>query len=103
MLQAVVRAASDGATIFFSSHQLSEAERIADHVFILRRGEVVVQGKLDDLRQRYRRVNAVFGGMPPVEQLGKGGIERMETDGNMLSALVNGDAVTVAERARALV
>ena len=82
MLQAVVRAASDGATIFFSSHQLPEVERIAEHVFILRRGQVVVQGRLDDLRQRYRRVNVVFGGTPPIEQFRKG-----ESSGWKLTAM----------------
>src|SRR5207249_4681902 len=34
MLAAVVRAASEGAAVFFSSHQISEVERIADHVFV---------------------------------------------------------------------
>src|SRR5689334_18221415 len=37
MLEAIVRAAAEGSTVFFSSHQLSEVERIADDVFIIDR------------------------------------------------------------------
>jgi ABC-2 type transport system ATP-binding protein len=102
MLEEVVRAAGDGATVFFSSHQLSEAERIADQVFILRRGRVVVEGRLDELRESYRRINAVFDGPPPVEQLRAAGIKRVSIDGNTCSALVNGVAGDIADRTRAL-
>jgi ABC-2 type transport system ATP-binding protein len=102
MLQEIVHAASDGATIFFSSHQLSEAERIADHVFILRRGHIVLDGRLDELRERYRRINAVFDGPPPIEQLGPRNIEKVSVDGNSCSVLVSGAATDIAERTRAL-
>ncbi len=102
MLQEIVHAASDGATVFFSSHQLSEAERIADHVFILRRGHIVLDGRLDDLRERYRRVNAVFDGPPPIEQLRARNIARVTVDGNSCSVLVSEAAAEVADRTRAL-
>lgn len=102
MLQEIVHAASDGVTVFFSSHQLSEAERIADHVFILRRGHIVLDGRLDELRERYRRMNAVFGGPPPIEQLGPRNIERVTVEGNSCSVLVSGAAADIAERTRAL-
>ncbi|HEY6557901.1 MAG TPA: ABC transporter ATP-binding protein [Polyangiaceae bacterium] len=38
-----------GRTIFFSTHILSDVEVMCDEVTILRRGEVVVSGKLSDL------------------------------------------------------
>ena len=102
MLQEVVRAASDGATVFFSSHQLAEAERIADQAFIIRRGRIVLEGRLDELRERYRRINAVFDGPPPIEQLRQPGTERISVGGNTCSLLVSGAAAGIANRVRAL-
>ena len=52
-------------TVFFSSHQIAEVEQIADHVAIIDRGRAVVAGALDDLRERYRRMQLVFDGDAP--------------------------------------
>src|SRR5690242_12642856 len=46
----VVLSASEGITIFFSSHQLNEIEQIADHVSIIDRGAAIVADSLDDLK-----------------------------------------------------
>lgn len=102
MLQSVVRAAADGVSVFFSSHQLSEAERIADHVFILKRGHIVVEGPLDELRERYRRVNAVFVGPPPLDGLPMQSLANVQTEGHVLSALTKDNSEAVATKFREL-
>src|SRR4051812_40657357 len=38
-----------GRTVFFSSHILSDVEMLCDRVCILRKGEVVVSGKMSEL------------------------------------------------------
>jgi ABC-2 type transport system ATP-binding protein len=43
---------SAGRTIFFSTHILSDVETLCDNVVILRKGEVVVSGRLNDLLKR---------------------------------------------------
>jgi len=48
----IVDERAQGRTIFFSTHILSDVETLCDHVAILRRGEVVVQGALDELLAR---------------------------------------------------
>jgi len=51
MLQLLVtEVAERGVTVFFSSHQIAEVERIADHVVIIDRGRAVLDGSLDDMR-----------------------------------------------------
>jgi ABC-2 type transport system ATP-binding protein len=40
-----------GATVFLSSHILSDVERTCDHVIILRQGEVVFSSRMTDLRK----------------------------------------------------
>jgi ABC-2 type transport system ATP-binding protein len=39
----------EGRTVFISSHELSEVERICDRVAIINKGVIARQGKLDDL------------------------------------------------------
>jgi ABC-2 type transport system ATP-binding protein len=48
-----------GRTVFFSSHQLAEVERIADHMVMIKRGRTVVEGNIDEVRQGFRRVRCV--------------------------------------------
>jgi ABC-2 type transport system ATP-binding protein len=50
-----------GRTIFFSTHILSDVETLCDRVTILRQGEVVVSGRLDELLNRaVRRTDVVL-------------------------------------------
>jgi ABC-2 type transport system ATP-binding protein len=44
-------AAEDGRTILFSSHIVSDIERVASHVWLMREGEVAWQGELDRLKE----------------------------------------------------
>ncbi len=48
--------AGAGHTIFFSSHTLSEVERLCDRVAILREGKLVADETLEALRTRAKRV-----------------------------------------------
>ena len=48
-----------GATIFLSSHVLSEVQHVADDVAVLRSGRLIVQSTVDALRARARRRFAV--------------------------------------------
>jgi len=45
----IVEEANAGRTVFFSSHILSDVELLCDHVCILRKGEVVAKGSMDEL------------------------------------------------------
>jgi ABC-2 type transport system ATP-binding protein len=45
----ILEEASEGKTVFFSSHILSDVEMLCDRVCILRQGEVVVSGSIDEL------------------------------------------------------
>ena len=42
--------ASEGITIFLSSHLLSEIEQLCSHVAVMRAGEIVAQGSLEEIR-----------------------------------------------------
>ena len=56
-------AQAGGATIFLSSHVLSEVEHVCERVGIIRRGKLVKVERLEDLRQmRVRHVEVDFAG-----------------------------------------
>ena len=65
LLQALVAAAAEGTTVFFSSHQIAEVERVADHVCIIDHGRLVADTSLDQIRQEYRRITMGFSTDPP--------------------------------------
>jgi ABC-2 type transport system ATP-binding protein len=57
----IVEEKKRGKTIFFSTHILNDVETLCDRVVILRRGEVVVSGKVRDLlRSDVRRVEVTL-------------------------------------------
>ena len=93
---------SSGITIFFSSHQLSEVELIADHVGIVDQGRMVVSGCLDDLKARYQRVHVVLesGEGPPVRWPEGAGSIRQE--GRVVSMLCSHNADAIVEQARTI-
>jgi ABC-2 type transport system ATP-binding protein len=57
----------EGRTLLFSSHVLTDVERVADRVAILVDGALRVNAPLDVVKRRIRRVHAFFeGDAPPV-------------------------------------
>lgn len=59
----IVEERATGRTIFFSTHILGDVETLCDRVTILRKGKIVVHGKLDELlRREVQRVSVVLLG-----------------------------------------
>lgn len=54
----------DGRTIFLSSHQLAEIEQIADHIGIMDRGRILLEGPLEDIRSSFRRLTVTGSSLP---------------------------------------
>ncbi len=51
-MESMVDLAATGRTVFLSSHQLNEVERVASHVALLHKGKLILAEPLDDLRAR---------------------------------------------------
>ncbi len=56
--------AAEGRTIFLSSHNLAEVEKIADWVGIIDRGKLLLEAPLDGIRSDFRRISASGNGLP---------------------------------------
>ncbi len=53
-----------GCTIFFSSHQLEEVERIAEYVGVIDRGKLLIEARLDDIKSEFRLIIAAGNWLP---------------------------------------
>ncbi len=80
---------AEGTTVLLSSHILSEVERLADRVTIIRSGRAVESGTLAELRHlRRNRVRAeVSGPLPDLD--GLEGVHDVEVEGRVVSASVD--------------
>ena len=101
VLDLLIDAATSGATILLSSHQIGQIDRAADRVAIMRDGAIVLSGGLDDLREASRVVEATFASaIPDVGAIE--GVTRIETAGTTVRVHANGRAPAVAARLGAL-
>jgi ABC-2 type transport system ATP-binding protein len=75
----------EGRTVVISSHQLTDLERLADHVAILDGGRLVTMGRMDELVDRYVQVDARLttgGALPALD-----GVRLMARDGDRVRML----------------
>jgi ABC-type multidrug transport system ATPase subunit len=90
---ALVREARDsGATIFISSHVLSEVEHICDQVGIVRSGRLVAVAPLEDLAGiRAHRIEIEFADDAPLDRLRMvDGLEQLATEGRRVTGMLRG-------------
>ena len=86
MLQEV---ASEGRSVFLSSHTLSEVQQVADRVGIIRRGRLVALESLADLRSKaMRKIDIQFSG--------RVGENRFDGVDGVRDVTLSGDRVTLS-------
>jgi ABC-2 type transport system ATP-binding protein len=101
VLDLLIDAATSGATILLSSHQIGQVDRAADRVAIMRDGKIVVAGEIDALREASRVVEATFAQtIPDLGELDRS--MRIERVGTSVRAHADGRADAVAARFGAL-
>lgn len=89
-LMAEARAA--GATIFHSSHVLSEVDRTCDRVGILRDGRLVALMTVEEARKASARSMVVdFADDPPLDEIRATGVEVEKVDGRRVVLRVAGE------------
>jgi ABC-2 type transport system ATP-binding protein len=100
LLQSLVAQSAEGTTVFFSSHQIADVERIGDHVCILDKGRLVVDASLDDIRQSYRRIDLVFPSATGRCEFDIPGVENIRSGSHQMSILASGNSDAIVARAR---
>ncbi len=102
MLQRLVVQCSEGTTVFFSSHQIAEVERVADNVCMLHRGSLVLDSPMDRLRESYRQVDVGFSHLVNPSAMLMPGVENIRCDGRQMRITVRENAELVMGRANDL-
>jgi len=88
-----------GATIFFSSHVLSEVERLCRRVAIIRAGTLAAVEEIGALkRKRVSRVCAEFSSPFPPDQLSLPGVVSLQTDDRKAQFLYSGEMAPLLQR-----
>ena len=85
--------AAEGITIFLSSHLLTEIEQLCSHVAVMRAGEIVAQGSLDEIRAngQTRLILTVDNATGANEVLKEQGITKFNSVGSKITAAVASD------------
>jgi ABC-2 type transport system ATP-binding protein len=60
VLSLMINEAAKGHSVIFSSHQIGQVERAAEHIAVMDRGRLVLQGVVDDLKGDRKIVEGVF-------------------------------------------
>lgn len=102
VLQIVVSLAAEGASVFFSSHQIAEVEQIADHILMIHKGRLVLDAGLDRIKDEYRQVQAVIHRPVQNRDFEVDGVERVYIDGAVVSMIVSHNVDAVMDRAHKL-
>lgn len=91
-LDLVVEARDRGATVFLSSHILSEVEAVADRIGILGNGRLLTVDTVERLHARaQRRLDLTFAADPPVDVLrGAAGVRDVVVDGRTARVVIEG-------------
>jgi len=88
---------SQGRTIFVSSHHLGEVEQICDWVGILENGRLLLESRLEEIRQEFRLVIASGEGLPAVSLTN---VVSATTDGRFRRYVVSREAERFAAELR---
>jgi len=92
VLDLVIDAAAGGATVIFSSHQITQVERAADRLAIIKGGRLVLEGDLDSLKSSEQIVEAIFEQPPILNGVARDPrVRRIEQSGRVVRVHVSHD------------
>jgi ABC-2 type transport system ATP-binding protein len=75
------------ATILFSTHIITDLERVAEWVGILERGRLVMNRPLEEMHSSFRRVQVIFPGEAPPPQFAIPGASRTVVSGPVVTGV----------------
>ena len=92
---AVLELRRQGVTVVFSTHDMTSAERLCDRIFMIFRGNKVLDGSIDEVQAKYGhdtvRVRVAGGAAALARFKDQGGIESMNDHGNYQDLRLKGD------------
>lgn len=102
VLQGIVLLVAEGTSVFFSSHQIAEVEQIADHVIMINRGKLVLDADMDNVKNNYRHIQAVFAEPVGKPDFNFAGVERVYAEGSVVSLIASRNVGQIVQRFHAM-
>jgi ABC-2 type transport system ATP-binding protein len=102
LLQTLQEVHSAGTSVFFSSHQLSEVEQIADQVVMIDRGQLIMHTRLNDLLNHYRTIIVETAAQDPIPAFNLAGVERTHVMGRQTRVLASSNVEGIVAYAQSL-
>jgi ABC-2 type transport system ATP-binding protein len=88
-----------GATILFSSHILSEVQRLCDRVAIIKEGKIVTVEKISTLKENTYKKFKIETNIPiPIDYFNINGLSNLDTNGHVTSFLYRGNINPVLKK-----
>ncbi len=87
-----------GATIFFSSHVLSEVQKICDRVAIVKEGKIISVQKISELRANSHKKISVTANAIPSGHFNVGGVTNYQQNGSTATFMFMGNIADIVAR-----
>lgn len=88
-----------GATILFSSHILSEVQKLCSRVAIIKEGKIISLEKISDLREHsYKKIKVETLTEMPEDYFKLDGVSNLEFKGSLISFLYRGDINIITKK-----
>lgn len=92
-----------GATVFLSSHILSEVQRLCDRVAIIKEGKIVQIEKMSDLQKsNYSKIKVESNADLPAGYFDMAGVSGLKTENHSTTFMFKGDINAVTKKIAAL-
>ena len=85
------------STILFSTHIISDLERIADTIGFMDQGKIIKQHTMNELQAAYKRIQIIFDGDSAPSDFSLTGMIHSQVTGAVLNALVKFDSEEAME------
>ena len=77
MLESIDLQRRSGTTVFLSSHQISDVERIADHICMINNGQMTIDASMNEITQSYQCIDLEFKVTPDAEVFRLNGVRSL--------------------------
>lgn len=87
----IFRLKENGTTIIFSTHRMEQVEEICEEIMLVNKGNKVLSGNIQDIRNKYKKNNFEIKTEAPVEKIGEIPGTVIEQQGNTLTIHMEDD------------
>ena len=78
-------------TAIIASHNLRELESLCDHIGLIHNGKMIMDGSIEDIREKVHKVQVAFAAVPEISVFDKLDIIKLERTGSLVQIVARGN------------